>query len=165
MKDLPGKELHLVRGSEGKIKKKNMKEFVHRMGIMGWIFFHGQVPPYHVRNHLLEDAVAVLPLTEDLISASFKSPLKLFEYMAAGVPIVAFDLLSTREILAEGENASMGKANDPCALAVGIQRLLEEPQLRQRLAQKASEDLALYAWDRRTEKVIHLLRSLKGENA
>jgi glycosyltransferase involved in cell wall biosynthesis len=104
-----------------------MKEFAHRMGIKGWIFFHGQVPPYQVRNLLLEAAVAVLPVTEGLISTLFTSPLNLFEYMAAGVPMVASDLLSTREILAEGENALMGKANNPRALAVCIKRLLEDP--------------------------------------
>jgi glycosyltransferase involved in cell wall biosynthesis len=47
--------------------------------------------------------------------------------MAAGVPILASDLLSTREILAEGENALMAKANNPHVLAVCIERLLEDP--------------------------------------
>jgi len=66
-----------------------------------------------VKAQLADAAVAVLPLTEDLISASFTSPLKLFEYMAARVPIVASDLPSTREVLTPGENALLVPSNDP----------------------------------------------------
>lgn len=44
------------------------------MGIKGWIFFHGQGPPYQIRNQLLEAAVAALPLTEDLIRPCLHLP-------------------------------------------------------------------------------------------
>lgn len=160
LKYLPDGELHLVGGSEERINK--LRQTANQSGIGRRIFFHGQVSPREVRIHLAEAAVAVLPLTPDLISATFTSPLKLFEYMAARVPIVASDLPSTREILADGVNALLVQPNNPQALAEGIRRLLGEQGLAQRLSQRAYEDVSAFTWDKRAERLIHFLRSLKA---
>lgn len=106
--------------------------------------------------------MAVLPLSQDLISASFTSPLKLFEYMAARVPIVASDLPSTREILCDGVNALLVQPNNPRALADGIQKILNDSQLAERLAQNAYEDVSGYTWEKRAERIIHFLHSVRG---
>jgi len=158
MPDLPGGELHLVGGSEERIQ--NLRERAAHLGVDGRIFFHGQVSPWEVKGHLAEAAVAVLPLTQDLISASFTSPLKLFEYMAARVPIVASDLPSIREVLCSGVNAVLVPPNDPRALAEGIRKLLEDRSLADKIAQKAFEDVQEYTWEKRAQKIIRFLRSL-----
>lgn len=160
MKYISNGELHLVGGSKERIYE--LKEMASRLGIDGRVFFHGQVPPQQVRSHLAEAAVAVLPLTRDLISASFTSPLKLFEYMAARVPIIASDLPSTREILSDGVNALLVQPDNPRALADGIQRGLDDRPLAERLARKAYEDVSHYTWEQRAEKLIHFLRSIRG---
>jgi len=160
MKYVSDGELHVVGGSEERVGK--LKETASRLGIEGRVFFYGQVPPSEVKSHLEEAAVAVLPLTQDLISASFTSPLKLFEYMAARVPIVASDLSSTREILEDGVNALLVQPNDPRALAEGIQKMLNNRQMAEGLAQKAYEDVCGYTWENRAERIIHFLRSVKG---
>ncbi len=160
MKYVSNGELHLVGGSEERIQR--LKEAASRLGIEGRVFFYGQVSPREVKSHLAEAAVAVLPLTQDLISASFTSPLKLFEYMAARVPIVASDLSSTREILSDGINALLVQPNEPQALADGIQKILNDRPMAERLAQKAYEDVSGYTWENRAERIIHFLRSVKG---
>ena len=159
MQYLPGGELHLVGGSEDRIQ--NLRERAAQLGVEGRIVFHGQVTPREVKAHLADAAVAVLPLTEDLISASFTSPLKLFEYMAARVPIVASDLPSIREVLSPGKNALLAPPNDPRALGEGLRKLLEERSFAESLAQQAYEDVKEYTWGKRAQKIIHFLRSLK----
>ncbi len=155
---LPGGELHIVGGSEERIQ--SLREKAARLGVAGRIVFHGQVSPQEVKAHLEDAAVAVLPLTQDLISASFTSPLKLFEYMAARVPIVASDLPSTREVLTHGVNAILVPPGDPRALAESIRELLEDWALAERIAQKAFEDVQEYTWEKRAQKIIRFLRSL-----
>jgi GT2 family glycosyltransferase len=158
MSYLPVGELHLVGGSEKRIQ--NLREKAVRLGVEGRIFFHGQVPPREVKAQLADAAVAVLPLTEDLISASFTSPLKLFEYMAARVPIVASDLPSTREVLTAGENALLVPSNDPRALSEALRKLLEDRSLAESLARKAYEDVKEYTWEKRAQRIIRFLRSV-----
>ena len=158
MRYLPAGELHLVGGSEERIQ--NLREKAAQLGVGERIFFHGQVPPREVRAYLADAAVAVLPLSQDLISASFTSPLKLFEYMAARVPIVASDLPSTREVLASGKNALLVPANDPRALGEGLRKLLEDRPFADSLARKAYDDMKEYTWAKRAQKIVQFLRSL-----
>jgi len=153
--------LHVVGGSQETVEKWKKRSM--EMKIQDRVLFHGQVSPREVRVHLQEAAVAVLPLTQDLISASFTSPLKLFEYMAAGVPIVASDLPSTREILTPEVNAVLVPPNNPQALAAGIQRVLEDRDLANRIAQKALEDVMQFSWKKRAEKIIIFLHAIRGE--
>ncbi len=152
MEYLPEGILHVVGGSRETVEKW-MKRSVE-MKIQDRIRFYGQVSPREVRAHLQQAAVAVLPLTQDLISASFTSPLKLFEYMAGGVPIVASDLPSTREILIPEVNAVLVFPNNPQSLAAGIQRVLEDRDFANRIAQKAREDAMNFTWDRRAQRII-----------
>jgi glycosyltransferase involved in cell wall biosynthesis len=163
MQYLPGGELHLIGGSQERIQ--DLREKAARLGVQDRVFFLGQMPPREVKRHLADSAVAVLPLTQDLISASFTSPLKLFEYMAARVPIVASDLPSTREVLCPGVNALLVPPNDPRALGEGIRRLLEDRSMAEGLAQKAYEDVQEFTWEKRAQKISHFIRSLPGEGS
>lgn len=161
MQYLPVGELHLIGGSQERIQ--NLREKAERLSVQDRVFFLGQVPPKKVKCHLADSTVAVLPLTPDLISASFTSPLKLFEYMAARIPIVASDLPSTREVLSSGVNALLVQPNDARALGEGIRRLLEDRSLAESLAQRAYEDVQEFTWERRAQKVSHFIQSLPRE--
>ena len=160
VKYLKGGEVHLLGGGEEQVQK--MSQWAHQLGIAGRVFFHGQVSPLQVREYLAESAVAVLPLTQDVISAHFTSPLKLFEYMAARVPIVASDLPSTREILTHGVNALLVQPDNPQALAEGIHQILLDREMADRLSRKAYEDVLAYSWDKRAERLILFLRKITG---
>jgi glycosyltransferase involved in cell wall biosynthesis len=163
MKYIDEGNLHVVGGSAERIRE--LKETASRLGIEDRIVFHGQVPPEEVRNHLAGAEVGVLPLTRELISASFTSPLKLFEYMAARVPIVASDLPSTREILTDGVNALLVQPHNSRALADAIRKLLENRELAQELSRKAYEDVFSFTWEKRAERLIRFIRALKDEKS
>jgi GT2 family glycosyltransferase len=155
-------ELHLVGGSEDRIQA--LKELAVRRGVKARVFFHGQVPASEVRKHLAGAAVAALPLTRDLISACFTSPLKLFEYMAARAPILAADLPSAREVLANRQNALLVPPEDPEAWGRGMIELMDNRALAEKLAEKAFEDVQELTWEKRAERLMRFIRSL-GERA
>jgi glycosyltransferase involved in cell wall biosynthesis len=97
--------------------------------------------------------VLVLPNPASAISSSFTSPLKLFEYMASGRPIVASDLPSLREVLRDGENALLAEPGNAAALTRGILRIKNDAALGERLARQAVEDVRQYTWARRAERL------------
>jgi glycosyltransferase involved in cell wall biosynthesis len=122
---------------------------------------------------LIIEAVAALPDTAALIvgghdrepdlqrlrdfslslDCAFTSPLKLFEYMAAGRPIIASDLPSIREVLADGHNALLVAAGNPQAITAAVRQLAGDPALGARLAAQALEDVREYTWDKRAARL------------
>ncbi len=88
----------------------------------------------------------------------FMSPLKIFEYMAMGVPIVASELPSLREILVSGENALLVPPGDPQALAGALIELKNNPELGRKIAEKAYRDvIEKYTWETRAKNIILFL--------
>ena len=85
------------------------------------------------------------------------SPMKLFEYMASGVPIVASDISSLREVLDENV-AFLVPPNEPKALAGGVRRALAEVSEASAKAGRAQSAAASYTWDRRAENLLAFLQ-------
>jgi glycosyltransferase involved in cell wall biosynthesis len=101
--------------------------------------------------------VATIPWPWNDFSAYYTSPLKLFEYMGAGTPIVASDLPSLREVLRHGENAWLVEPGNPEELAQGLQRILSDRILAQKLAQEARQDVVQYSWQKRAATILNRL--------
>lgn len=115
----------------------------------------GHVPPTEVPFYLSAADVLVLPNSaREVISREYTSPLKLFEYMASGTPVVASDLPSLREVLQDGENALLVEPDNPEALVGGLRRILQENDLGSRLAAQARQDVAAYTWEQRAAKIL-----------
>ena len=117
----------------------------------------GYVPYSLVQSQLEEAAVALLPLPDEPVARYFTSPLKLFDYMAAGVPIVASDLPSIREVLRHGENALLATPGDPRAFAAAVRYLIRDPQRARQLGDRAREDVQSYSLDARAARLLEFL--------
>jgi glycosyltransferase involved in cell wall biosynthesis len=79
--------------------------------------------------------------------------------MAAGCAVVAADLPSVREVLAEDE-AVWAAPGDPEALAAGIRRLVKHPEQARRMGERLRERARNYTWEARTEKLVAIMRAL-----
>jgi glycosyltransferase involved in cell wall biosynthesis len=130
------------------------------LGLADRVNFTGLVPPERVAGLLRQASVLVLPNRASAISTSFTSPLKLFEYMAAGRPIVASDLPSLREVLHDQVDALLVPPGDAPALAAAIRTLFADPALARRLAGAAAAAVPEYGWDRRAERLEALFKTV-----
>lgn len=88
-------------------------------------------------------------------SEFFGSPTKLFEYMAMGKGIVASRLGQIGEVLQDGRTALLVEPSNVTELSEAIQRLVESPQLRDRLGQAARrEAIAKHTWKHNAQRVL-----------
>jgi glycosyltransferase involved in cell wall biosynthesis len=133
-----------------------------QLGLADRVTLTGLVAPAAVPAYLQSASILVLPNLPTAISTQFTSPLKLFEYMAAGRAIVASDLPAIREVLRHGENALLVPAGDAGALADAIQRLAGDPTGAERLGRTAFDEAAAYSWQRRAARLQPVLERARA---
>jgi len=114
----------------------------------------GFQPPELVPLYLAAGDLGVVPnRAKPAISARYTSPLKVFEAMAVGLPLVASDLPSLRELLHHGEDAWLVKPDDAVALADGIRLLVADSSLRARLGSTLRARAGEQTWDARAARI------------
>lgn len=101
--------------------------------------------------------VAIIPEVTE-----YASPLKLFEYLAAGRAIVAPATPNLREILVDGDNALLFSPSDPEALRRTLDRVCADPELRARIGRGARETIAArrLTWAANADAVALLFSAL-----
>jgi glycosyltransferase involved in cell wall biosynthesis len=154
---VPDVQALIVGGHEQESDLGRLREAAQRLGIADRVTFTGLLAPSAVPAQLARADILALPNPPSAISTHATSPLKLFEYMAAGRAIVASDLPAIREVLQHDVTAWLVPAGDPQALAAGIAALAQDPDRRHRLADAARRQVAEYSWSRRAEKIEALL--------
>ena len=110
------------------------------------------LPPKKLRETLAgEMSLGILPLQDNFYNRYLTCPAKALDYLSEGLPSVASDLPSTREVL--GDSAVFVPPEDPVALVSAIQELLDSPEqyrLKSRMASQRAEQLA---WNRRAAAI------------
>ncbi|MEZ4774704.1 MAG: glycosyltransferase family 4 protein [Bacteroidia bacterium] len=153
---LPEVEFHVVGGNPEDISK--WKNTINAANLI----FHGFVAPEKVYDYMAEFDVMLMPYQPNVIVGtkkidigSWMSPLKLFEYMGGGKPIIASDLPVLREVLTDGRNALLVDATNPDSWAEKINILRQDSRLRRKIAENAQHDFFnVYTWDKRAEHIL-----------
>lgn len=127
------------------------------------IEFLPRLPHREVMAHIVGACIAVLPNRPDPDSA-FTSPIKLFEYMAAGCAVVTSDLPSIREILGETD-AAWFRPGDPSSLRHALVALGNDCGRAREMGQRLHAMSADYAWHKRTARLQAFLEDVLARAA
>jgi glycosyltransferase involved in cell wall biosynthesis len=88
----------------------------------------------------------------------FGSPVKIFEYMSLGRPIVASRIEQLDEVLDDGRTARLVTPGDAGELATAIQEVLRAPDRGASLGRAALEEARReHTWDRRAATILAAL--------
>ena len=157
---LPEFRFHVVGGTATDITKTHdviLEDIPENM------VFHGFLPPSEVDRYRLAFDVLLAPYQrivhvsggERTSIAKWMSPLKIFEYMAAGKPIVCSDLPVIREVLQDGYNALLCDPDDVESWVTSLESLRNNSSLANRISSSALEDFTeKYTWQRRATRVV-----------
>ncbi len=122
-------------------------------GSLGACDLRGLIPPEQVAGYLACADVLVAPHAD--WQGFFGSPIKLFEYMAAGKAIVASRVGQIQEIIRHEHNGLLVEPGDEDALLSALRRLEADAALRGRLGEQAQTDArTLHSWDARVQAAL-----------
>ena len=117
------------------------------------IIFLGHVSYKKIPMFLRAIDIAVIPLPNNQFGQT-TSPIKLFEYMAAGKTILASDLQSLRKYLEE-QSAEFFEPSNPNDLAAHLKKLIDSPDLAKMLATNAFNNSTGYTWKSRANRILN----------
>lgn len=149
--------VQMIIAGDGPLRDELFQAFVAR-SLSDRVVFTGALAHEEVADvvRLFDIAVAPYDETDHLF---YFSPLKLFEYMGCGAPVVAAALGQIAEVVRDGDNGLLYAPGDPDALAGACERLLDDPALRQRLGRAAAVAVhSRYTWAANARRIIELVR-------
>jgi glycosyltransferase involved in cell wall biosynthesis len=136
-------------------ERERIAEKLAAGGLSGAAHLTGAVSPVEVAGLLASMDVAVAPYPP--LTQFYFSPLKVYEYMAAGRPVVASRLGQLETLIVPEVTGLLVPPGDPKALAGALRRLKVEPELRARLG-RAGRDAVLrdYTWEQVVQRILGL---------
>jgi glycosyltransferase involved in cell wall biosynthesis len=143
--------------------RADVEEEARRLGLQGAVTLVGNVAHEEVPQYLalMDVAVAPYPAVEEF----YFSPLKLFEYMAAGRAVVASRIGQVAEVIADGFTGLLYEPGNHEALRGCIRRLRADENGRRELGQNARMASSKNTWQQNAERVLHWVEPLLLQRA
>jgi glycosyltransferase involved in cell wall biosynthesis len=130
--------------------EERYKKMARDLSISEYITFTGRIPYPDIYKYLALGTIAVSP---KFLDAGGEANIKIYNYIAAGLPCVCFDYLVNREIL--GDLGIYARPRDPISLESGLTRLLDDEELRLGIVEKLKAlEIEKYGWRDSTHKLL-----------
>jgi len=148
-------EARLLLVGDGANKTK-IEDLVYRLGLDKAVIFTGAVPFDEVPFLISAADVTVAPYKKMDVEF-WGSPMKLFEYMASGTPLITSSVGQLTEIIRNEENGLLVESGDASALSLAIEKLINNPTLRNYLSHNARVDVERsFSWEKYIDRLEHL---------
>jgi len=138
---------------------RRINRMIEGNNLQSKVRIEGHKPSYEIPLYQLAADVLVMPYSTGWNLQKWASPVKMFEYMASGNPIVSTDFPNIREVLSE-ENSVLVPPDDSQALAMSIRKCLEDKEFSRSIGVKARAQVREYSWESRSAKVMDFMNSL-----
>jgi len=141
-------------------ERERITQLVHDLNIAESVQFTGYVSHAEVSHYVNAADIAVVPVPV-MKQEMWLSPMKLFEYMAAGKAVVASAMGQIVHVVNDGENGLLVPAGDAQRLAESLSRLITDENLRNRLGEQARRDAVQnHSWETYLTQLEDVLNSL-----
>jgi glycosyltransferase involved in cell wall biosynthesis len=148
-------QVTFVIGGEGP-EEENLKAEARRLGLEDKVIFKGVIPHRDVVYFL--KASDIFAATNELTNMSLPP----CEAILCGVPVVAFDVSDTSEVVRDGQTGLLVRNGDIAEFARKLEVLVWDADLRKRLGRQAAEFARGYfvSWDARIDMELEVLERL-----
>ncbi len=132
------------------------KKMVGDLKLEKRVVFIGRVEHSLIPTYLKAFDILLAPFPENEHYSYYMSPMKIFEYMASGRPIVTTKLPTLSEIL--GDCALLVAPGSVAELRSGIMSILNNSELDKNLSKKAHSRVLTYTWEARAKQILDSLK-------
>lgn len=150
-------EFHMI----GPIYSKELKNLIDRAKseIEGFVYI-GRIPYIDALQHVANSDVGMLVIHRGR-SKENSSPLKMFEYMAFGLPIIASDFEYWKKTLGRKESCALYvDPEDPKDIANKMEQLIKNKDLWENLSKIAKDRWKYYTWESIENELIDFYRAI-----
>ena len=120
------------------------------------IFFLGQIPHKEIADYQVASDVLLGIWSKEVPTINYCSPLKIFEYMASGVPTIAFGYPTILEVINHGDNGFISSPDDVEDLRNKVIYVINSPEESSYVGNNAREYALLnYSWDARVDRILN----------
>lgn len=155
LKNNPKSVLLIVGDSK---ERKHLEERINSKGLADSIILTGSVQHCEIPGYLSIMDISVAPYLDQ--ENFYFSPLKIYEYMAAGLPVLASDLKQIRTIIKDLENGKLFTPGDVNSLSENLQFLKDNPDICQRLGKEGRLSVENNSWDTIAKRIINIIANL-----
>ncbi len=136
----------ILAGSVPKAEQAWIKDRINAARLQAHVELAGPIPSERAWELMEQATVCVYPFHRTELSYVF--PVKVYEYLALGRPVVASRLHGVSEIITDGVNGLLVEPGDANGMASAILRLWRDPRLRARLESAARPSVERFDWSR-----------------
>ena len=134
-------------------KKMSQEEAVFNINFMGFVE-HNLIP-----NYLYASDILLALWSSKVPTINYCSPLKIFEYMAAGRTIVAHGFPTIREVLENEKDSILCKPDNYDSLKLSLMKALAEKDTNKYRKMARKKAFKLYSWDNRVMKLLEFMQN------
>jgi glycosyltransferase involved in cell wall biosynthesis len=143
-------------------EKEHIFEKINRLGINGSVELTGAVSPDEIPRYLSQMDIAVAPYPK--MDHFYFSPLKVYEYMAAGLPVVVSEIGQLKGLVVPKRNGIFFEPGSASSLVNSLLILIGNPELCSLMGQNAQKEmLDRYTWDHVADEILRSVEKLKSD--
>jgi glycosyltransferase involved in cell wall biosynthesis len=137
-----------------------LEQLAQSLGLANKVIFTGRIPHRQVADYLAAFDIAVSPR-----ATFYASPMKILEYMATGLAVVAPHMPNLEDLISDGVDGILFKAEDVHELANSLATLVRDQALRIRLGENARASVVCRrTWQHNARRVLDLVSQLRKWN-
>lgn len=140
---------------------KELEKLANNLKVSKRVVFLPWVTKDKVSDYILSFDILVIPSAGAQIG---NSPTKMFEYLPSRRPIIAANTEAISEVLTNEKNAILVDYKNPAAWSGAILKILNNPELSQKLIVQAEKDAHLYTWEKRGKDISNFITTTIEKN-
>ncbi len=140
--------------------KISLQALARKIGVEFRFSFFGPVPSEEVTTYAACADIGIAPIKNACLSYYYCSPNKLFEYILAGLPVIASNFPEMRKVIDKYDIGYTFDPEDSHDIARVIRRVLDNRQHYQKMKQNTITASHAYNWEKESKKLLEIYQTL-----